>query len=250
MTSSATCHIVWGTACPYPPGRLDFQHLYVFLLHTPSWDNQRPINILELTLQPETSEHSRRNTVPPTKLSCKILDMTKPQAKRKRAYKPKVRTGRHTSDSLWLSVNTRFTIFFATGCDHCKARRRKCDESKPQCNVCVRYGVSCNYQFLPRRSRQDPSRHQALPLLLPAVVKRQQIVRSAVVKTTPYCHVLPKSTFGHQAHEDLEYMEFYVRKIQNQFSVLKSGCSDISDLCKHPPRVFYGLTQGQIPESH
>ena len=64
----------------------------------------------------------------------------------------------------------------------------------------------------------------------------------AVIETTPYCRVLPRSTFGRQSYEDLEYMEYYVRKVQDQFSLLKSGGSDMSELCKRRPRVFCTLT--------
>ncbi|KAJ5975791.1 hypothetical protein N7481_009498 [Penicillium waksmanii] len=31
------------------------------------------------------------------------------------------------------------------GCRNCKLRRVKCDESKPHCMKCVKYGVACNY---------------------------------------------------------------------------------------------------------
>ncbi|KAF2703130.1 hypothetical protein K504DRAFT_508307 [Pleomassaria siparia CBS 279.74] len=31
------------------------------------------------------------------------------------------------------------------GCGNCKLRRVKCDEKRPQCQKCVSYGVSCNY---------------------------------------------------------------------------------------------------------
>ncbi|KAF2477691.1 uncharacterized protein BDR25DRAFT_275020 [Lindgomyces ingoldianus] len=31
------------------------------------------------------------------------------------------------------------------GCGNCKLRRVKCDETRPQCNKCVSYGVSCNF---------------------------------------------------------------------------------------------------------
>ncbi|KAF2834639.1 hypothetical protein M501DRAFT_1000087 [Patellaria atrata CBS 101060] len=31
------------------------------------------------------------------------------------------------------------------GCNNCKLRRIKCDETKPGCKKCIAYGVSCNY---------------------------------------------------------------------------------------------------------
>ncbi|KAJ6018840.1 hypothetical protein N7499_009978 [Penicillium canescens] len=31
------------------------------------------------------------------------------------------------------------------GCRNCKIRRVKCDETRPQCQKCMQYGVSCNY---------------------------------------------------------------------------------------------------------
>lgn len=71
----------------------------------------------------------------------------------------------------------------------------------------------------------------------------------AVAKPAPYCHLLPKSTFGHQTSEDVEYMEYYVRKIQNQFSLLKSGGSDMSELCTQLPRVFHAPAQRRMSAS-
>ncbi|KAL5641825.1 hypothetical protein ACGC1H_002048 [Rhizoctonia solani] len=35
-----------------------------------------------------------------------------------------------------------------TGCSLCKARRRKCDETKPQCRRCVASGSSCVYEYI------------------------------------------------------------------------------------------------------
>ena len=31
------------------------------------------------------------------------------------------------------------------GCKNCKLRRVKCDEGKPQCEKCISYGVTCDY---------------------------------------------------------------------------------------------------------
>ncbi|KAF6826302.1 hypothetical protein CPLU01_09758 [Colletotrichum plurivorum] len=31
-----------------------------------------------------------------------------------------------------------------TGCQHCKTRRRKCDETRPECSACVRRGIKCS----------------------------------------------------------------------------------------------------------
>lgn len=59
-----------------------------------------------------------------------------------------------------------------------------------------------------------------------------------VKATALYSRVLPKSTFSHQAYEDLEYMEYYVRKVRDQFSLLKSGGVEMSDLCTHRSGVF------------
>ncbi|KAH7334088.1 fungal-specific transcription factor domain-containing protein [Rhizoctonia solani] len=35
-----------------------------------------------------------------------------------------------------------------TGCSVCKARRKKCDESKPQCQRCVASGRTCSYDYV------------------------------------------------------------------------------------------------------
>ena len=32
------------------------------------------------------------------------------------------------------------------GCNNCKIRRVKCDETHPQCEKCLAYGVSCDYE--------------------------------------------------------------------------------------------------------
>ncbi|KAI9783329.1 MAG: hypothetical protein M1835_003824 [Candelina submexicana] len=38
------------------------------------------------------------------------------------------------------------------GCVPCKKRKIKCDENHPQCNRCIKRGVSCQYQGLPIKS--------------------------------------------------------------------------------------------------
>ncbi|KAF8714696.1 hypothetical protein RHS03_00173, partial [Rhizoctonia solani] len=35
-----------------------------------------------------------------------------------------------------------------TGCTACKARRKKCDEGKPQCQRCLTSGIPCGYEFI------------------------------------------------------------------------------------------------------
>lgn len=42
-----------------------------------------------------------------------------------------------------------------TGCGNCKKRRVKCDETKPSCNKCEAYGISCDYAALQLRSRES-----------------------------------------------------------------------------------------------
>ncbi|PQE30380.1 putative UPC2 Regulatory involved in control of sterol uptake protein [Rutstroemia sp. NJR-2017a WRK4] len=64
--------------------------------------------------------------------------------KKRRASKPKVRTG----------------------CIPCKARRIKCDETKPECYKCQEYGSICAYQPL-RSVPRDRSRHHDLVAIQP-----------------------------------------------------------------------------------
>lgn len=39
-----------------------------------------------------------------------------------------------------------------TGCNTCRSRRKKCDESKPSCGYCSGRGIDCNWTYTPRAS--------------------------------------------------------------------------------------------------
>ncbi|CAE6411847.1 hypothetical protein ACGC1H_003165 [Rhizoctonia solani] len=45
-----------------------------------------------------------------------------------------------------------------TGCRLCKTRRKKCDESKPECLRCVASGKSCNYEYVVENSGRGGNR--------------------------------------------------------------------------------------------
>ncbi|KAE9380390.1 hypothetical protein N431DRAFT_432668 [Stipitochalara longipes BDJ] len=47
-----------------------------------------------------------------------------------------------------------------TGCARCRARRVKCDESKPVCHSCNRHGVSCVYENAPNLSASSTTPSQ------------------------------------------------------------------------------------------
>ncbi|KAL2838332.1 hypothetical protein BJX68DRAFT_259278 [Aspergillus pseudodeflectus] len=45
-----------------------------------------------------------------------------------------------------------------TGCQSCKLRKVKCDETKPKCKNCIRHGVECDYNPLPPAARTPTPR--------------------------------------------------------------------------------------------
>ncbi|KAH9234082.1 hypothetical protein K456DRAFT_1805171, partial [Colletotrichum gloeosporioides 23] len=48
-----------------------------------------------------------------------------------------------------------------TGCQQCRQRKRKCDETHPRCTSCIKRGLSCNWQPPKRRSQQIARRRHA-----------------------------------------------------------------------------------------
>ncbi|KAF2429573.1 hypothetical protein EJ08DRAFT_590706 [Tothia fuscella] len=57
-----------------------------------------------------------------------------------------------------------------TGCQRCKARRVKCDETHPICNNCKRHGVSCEFPVTPPKSRRGSA-----ALIEPIPIKTQTV---------------------------------------------------------------------------
>ncbi|KAF2144890.1 uncharacterized protein K452DRAFT_356248 [Aplosporella prunicola CBS 121167] len=41
------------------------------------------------------------------------------------------------------------------GCGHCKRRKIKCDESKPECGNCLKRSIKCDYPTMAQRARSD-----------------------------------------------------------------------------------------------
>ncbi|KAG5287036.1 C6 zinc finger domain-containing protein [Histoplasma ohiense] len=60
------------------------------------------------------------------------------------------------------------------GCLNCKKRRIKCDETKPECQKCVKYGVGCDYSTT-------------------MVQRRQPILHAGSCQVAPSPHLLPSS---------------------------------------------------------
>lgn len=46
------------------------------------------------------------------------------------------------------------------GCNRCKVRKVKCDETHPRCNACTRLNVDCIYDRFVPKSKRDPVLHQ------------------------------------------------------------------------------------------
>ncbi len=79
----------------------------------------------------KTSSLSSRSETPPEQGQDAAQE---PKEKKKRASKPKVRSG----------------------CVTCKIRRIKCDEAKPECSRCISTGRKCDgYEIKPRKKRSD-----------------------------------------------------------------------------------------------
>ena len=66
-----------------------------------------------------------------------------------------------------------------SGCDRCKARKVKCDETRPECSKCTKHGASCEYSTQTstrRKPNQRPTKHDCS--LSPAI--------SPICLATPY----------------------------------------------------------------
>ncbi|CAG9950839.1 unnamed protein product [Clonostachys rosea f. rosea IK726] len=77
--------------------------------------------------------------------------------------------GTEIPQSKLISVRRRITRV-RTGCITCKKRRVKCDEQKPVCMRCTRYGQHCDGYEADRLAQNPrPAAPKGKPILLPAV---------------------------------------------------------------------------------
>lgn len=94
--------------------------------------------------------------------------------------------------------NGRSTKHSRNGCGTCKIRRVKCDETKPSCNRCKTFGVSCEgYGVQPgKRTQTQRVRSETPPTANKGIQGQPQI--------------LPKpSNMLLQSEEDRQYIEFF-----------------------------------------
>lgn len=47
-------------------------------------------------------------------------------------------------------------VYSKGGCNRCKSRRKKCDEVRPVCSACAKWGWSCSYDSSQPRSHPPP----------------------------------------------------------------------------------------------
>lgn len=86
-------------------------------------------------------------------------------------------------------------VYSKGGCNRCKARRKKCDEIRPICSACAKWGWPCSYDS--RQPRSHPPPVVALELStedlaitsqrLPEAVQRfGDLVENKVLETIPH----------------------------------------------------------------
>ncbi|KAI1102520.1 hypothetical protein F4804DRAFT_262656 [Jackrogersella minutella] len=149
------------------------------------------------------SNRSQRSTLTSdsSDKGCTSSDQRKNEARtRKRASKPKVRTG----------------------CISCKRRHVKCDEGKPSCAECERLGLMCEGYALPK-SKNAAARSERLLLPKPKLAS----LAASSTKTTPEPHqpidhrpsVPLKPSFGFELNEDdMWYFTLFKDQIAHELS--------------------------------
>ncbi|KAJ1304074.1 hypothetical protein OPQ81_008480 [Rhizoctonia solani] len=85
----------------------------------------------------------------------------------------------------------------STGCTLCKTRRKKCDETKPQCLRCLASGRPCRYEYVrhPRSDGRRPKRTQPPPCSAPegSAIGTQNVSAGLVDATAGSCFMPPIS---------------------------------------------------------
>lgn len=96
----------------------------------------------QISIKPRTKSHSQKKSasVKSVKASNKVQNNTIAKPKQSKS-----RNGTFRNIVLTNSIGEciRMLIRFATGCVTCKAKRLKCDETKPTCQQCERRSVTC-----------------------------------------------------------------------------------------------------------
>lgn len=85
-------------------------------------------------------------------------------------------------------------VYSKSGCNRCKERRKKCDELRPVCSACTKWGWSCSYDSRHPRTRPPPvvalelsTNDMVIPSQrLPELVQRfGDLVENKVLETIP-----------------------------------------------------------------
>ncbi|PVH73369.1 hypothetical protein DL98DRAFT_469441 [Cadophora sp. DSE1049] len=103
-----------------------------------------------------------------------------------------------------------------TGCLTCKARRVKCDEAKPCCDRCVRYGVTCDGYAV---TEARPTSQIIKPTVYRPIIPRntQPAPQSDVVPPMQKIHIGPRFGDEREARCFRIYLEETARQITGPF---------------------------------
>ncbi|KAG4440086.1 hypothetical protein IFR05_004429 [Cadophora sp. M221] len=126
-----------------------------------------------------------------------------------------------------------------TGCGTCRLRRVKCDEGKPSCNRCVKFGVDCDGYRPPPKPWPEPKTAQKREIL-PNSQQIQTAMRSGMA--LPSSGALANSPFA--SIEEHQYFElFCVRTGYDIFPTFDSGCTRLRLLesCHFNPAIRHAI---------
>ncbi|APA08617.1 hypothetical protein sscle_04g033870 [Sclerotinia sclerotiorum 1980 UF-70] len=126
------------------------------------------------------------------------------------------------------------------GCKSCKARRLKCDETKPTCANCTKSDIACEYLFLPfsKPSLSGPVAKK-LPIPTPTTVTRRNAHFSRPVPCNPISFSFPTSVNSSLSDADklLEFRLFQhfvnITDVSQIVSVCKISLWVIQLACRH-----------------
>ncbi|RDW62581.1 hypothetical protein BP5796_10883 [Coleophoma crateriformis] len=124
-----------------------------------------------------------------------------------------------------------------SGCHTCKARRVKCDEGKPFCQRCIRYGTACEGYA---KKEPKPAKVATTRILLPKALFLQQLAKLS--SPTPNIRIKSYARFSDPlaAQSFRMYLDETARQIHGAF---KSSLWDrlIPQISEHVPFVRHAI---------
>ncbi|PVH72695.1 hypothetical protein DL98DRAFT_576703 [Cadophora sp. DSE1049] len=125
-----------------------------------------------------------------------------------------------------------------TGCGTCRMRRVKCDEGKPTCNRCIKFGVECDGYRPPPKVFEPKAAQKREILPNPHQIKTS--MRSGMA--LPSLGALANSPFA--SIEEHQYFElFCVRTGYDIFPTFDSGCTRqrLLESCHFNPAIRHAI---------